>query len=63
MKRKLNNILVELNKSMMWLVVLCQRLDSKNDKDYEYWRNQTLDKITEIEKELNRIKILITTND
>lgn len=39
MKRKLNNILVELNKSVMWLVVLCQRFDSKEDRDFEYWRS------------------------
>lgn len=63
MKRKLNNILVELNKSVMWLVVLCQRFDSKEDRDFEYWRNRTLEQITEIEKELNKIKLLITSND
>lgn len=61
MKRKLNNILVELNILVMWLVVLCQRFDSKEDRDYEYWRNQTLDQITEIEKELNKIKLLLTS--
>lgn len=63
MKRKLNNILVELNKLVMWLVVLCQRFDSKEDRDYEYWRNRTLDQITEIEKELNKLKLLITSKD
>lgn len=63
MKRKLNNRLIEINKLVLWLVVICQRFDTKEDRDYEYWRNQTLDQITKIEKELNSIKLLITIND
>jgi hypothetical protein len=65
MKRKINNILVELGTLLMWLAVLSQEYIThweKGEKNSRFWRDQTIDKITEIEKKLNEIKLLIANS-
>jgi hypothetical protein len=66
MKRKINNILAELGRLLMWMTVLSQEYIAhweKGDKNGIFWRDQTIDKITEIEERLNEIKLLIINND